>query len=317
MKRRPLLDGWPLSLGLMALTWCSVLYVGQAYDGAETLAGGWRFAVPLMAILYAHEFGHYIAARLHGVDISPPYFIPFPNFLGTMGAVIAMRARIRSRNALLDIGAAGPLAGMIVAVPVLVIGMLESAIVPSLPRSTLGPPGLLGIPEAVGGYVQEGHSLFYELLLFLVRGGVPAGHDINLTSTALAGWAGLLVTMINLIPVGQLDGGHVAYALFGPAQDRYGRLVCRLLPVVALLSSASFTLRGWLLDHGPGSMVGNVQAGLSWLVWWALLKFMLRGENAAHPPTDDDVLSPGRRRIAWLTLALIPMLFMPSWLRVQ
>lgn len=317
MSRRPLLDGWPLSLGLMVITWCSVLYVGQSYEEGDTLLSGWPFAVPLMAILTAHEFGHYIAARLHRVDISPPYFIPFPNILGTMGAVIAMRDRIRSRNALLDIGAAGPLAGMAVAIPVLVFGMLESPVDVSLPRGTLGPAGRLGIPDVVGGYLQEGHSLFYELLLLVVRGGVPAGHDIQLTSTAFAGWAGLLVTMINLIPVGQLDGGHVAYALFGPQQDRYGRVVLRLLPVLALVSSAVLTLRGWLLDHGPASMAGNLQAGVPWLIWWAVLKFLLRGDNAAHPPTDDDTLSPTRRKVAWLTLALFPLLFMPAWLRVQ
>jgi membrane-associated protease RseP (regulator of RpoE activity) len=317
VSRRPLLDGWPLALVLMGVTWYSVFSAGQGHEGADTLAAGWTFAVPLMAILTAHEFGHYIAARLHGVDISPPYFIPFPNFFGTMGAVIAMRARIPSRNALLDIGAAGPLAGMAVAIPVLVVGMLESPIAPSPPRGTLGPAGALGIPEVVGGYLQEGHSLFYDLMLLLVRGGIPEGHDIHLTPTALAGWAGLLVTMINLLPVGQLDGGHVAYALLGPAQDRYSRLVLRALPVLAVLSSALLVLRGWLLNHGPGSLVGNVMAGFPWLVWWVVLKLMLRGDNANHPPTDDDTLSPGRRKVAWLTLALFPLLFMPAWLRAQ
>ncbi len=308
---------WPLALLLMGVTWYSVFHAGQEHTGATSLLAGWTFAVPLMAILTAHEFGHYIAARLHGVDISPPYFIPFPNFFGTMGAVISMRGRIRSRDALLDIGAAGPLAGMAVAIPVLVIGILESKIAPELPRGTLSAATEGATPAMVGGYLQEGHSLFYDFLLLVLRGGIPAGHDIQLSPTALAGWAGLLVTMINMLPVGQLDGGHVAYALFGPKQDVYGRRFVRALPLLAVLCSAGLVLRGWLLDHGPVSLFGNALAGLPWLVWWLFLKFMLRGGQDAHPPTDDDTLSPIRRRVAWGTLALFPLLFMPAWLRVQ
>ncbi|MCA9577863.1 MAG: site-2 protease family protein [Polyangiales bacterium] len=317
MSRRPWGDGWPASLGLMAVTWYSVFYVGQMHEGAESLWGGYPFAVPLMSILLAHEFGHYIAARRHGVDISPPYFIPFPNFLGTMGAVISMRGRIRSRDALLDIGAAGPLAGMAVALPVLVVGVLESPIAPAPARGTLGPPDALGIPEFVGGFIQEGHSLLYDALILVLRGGIPDGYDIHLTGTALAGWAGFLVTMINLIPAGQLDGGHVAYAVFGARQDTYSRRVVAVLPWVALASSALLVLRGWWLHHGPVSMAGNVQAGLPWLVWWGFLRFITRGDNAQHPPTDDDQLSPVRRKVAWVTLLLFPLLFMPAWIRMQ
>ena len=147
------------------------------------------------------------------------FFIPVPFFLlGTMGAVIQIRERIRSRNALLDIGAAGPLAGMVVAVPIVAYGIAASPVEP--------------LPDA--NYMIEGRSLLYLAMLHGIKGEIPAGYDIMLTPTALAGWAGLLVTMINLLPFGQLDGGHVAYALWGPRQDRVSQIVIRLLPVLAV-----------------------------------------------------------------------------------
>ena len=149
------------------------------------LQTGWVFSVPLMAILLAHEFGHFFAGRYHRVDVSPPYFIPIPFFLlGTLGAVIQIRERIRSRNALLDIGAAGPLAGLAVALPVIIYGIATSPVEP--------------LPE--GPYMLEGRSLLYLGLLSWLKGPIPEGYDIMLTPTALAGWAGLLVTMINLLP---------------------------------------------------------------------------------------------------------------------
>ncbi|MCA9543650.1 MAG: site-2 protease family protein, partial [Myxococcales bacterium] len=197
---------WLLPLGLILLTFLSTLYVGAGMQGVEVnsvgaLLSGWTFSVPLMAILLAHEFGHYIAGRIHGVSISPPYFIPMPLvLLGTFGAVIRMRGRIRSRHALLDVGASGPLAGLAVALPVLAYGMWTSNIEP--------------LPES-GSFIIEGRSILYLGFLYALKGPIPEGHDIMLSPTAFAGWAGLLVTMINLIPVGQLDGGHVAYALFG------------------------------------------------------------------------------------------------------
>src|SRR5688572_30026696 len=189
------------------------------------LLDGWTFAVPLMSILLAHEFGHFIAGRIHGVDVSPPFFIPMPiPPLGTMGAVIRMRRPIRTRNALLDVGAAGPLAGMVVAVPVLIWGLLLSDVRP--------------LPET--GYLMEGRSLLYLGLLHAVHGSIPAGHDVFLSPTAFAGWAGLLVTMINLLPVGQLDGGHVAYALLGPKQDDWSLRIRRALPVLAAAVTAAY-----------------------------------------------------------------------------
>ena len=211
---------------LIALTFLSTFYVGAAQvlrrppTSVDELWTGWVFSLPLMAILLAHEFGHFFAGMYHRIDVSPPYFIPVPFFLlGTLGAVIQMRERIRSRNALLDIGAAGPLCGMLVALPVVVYGIATSPVEP--------------IPE--GEYFVEGRSILYLAILHGLKGPIAAGHDVLLSPTALAGWAGLLVTMINLLPFGQLDGGHIAFALLGPRQNRISRLVLRLLPLVAVL----------------------------------------------------------------------------------
>ena len=300
---------WTISITLMIATLLSTLYVGASMvlrhtpTSAVELAQGWVFAIPLMAILMTHEFGHFIAGRLHRVDISPPYFIPVPFFLlGTLGAVISLRERIRTRNALLDIGAAGPLAGLIVAIPIFAYGIATSPIEP-LPTE--------------GNYLVEGRSILYAALLWGIKGPIPAGHDIMLTPTALAGWAGLLVTLINLAPFGQLDGGHVGYALLGKKQDRISRAVLRALPVLALIVCIAYGLPSYLRHDPEPRLVANATAGVQWLVWAALLWLMTRASGSAHPPTEDESLSPRRRIIGWVTLALFVVLFMPSWLRVQ
>jgi membrane-associated protease RseP (regulator of RpoE activity) len=249
---------------------------------------GWRFAVPLMAILVTHEFGHYFAAKYHGVPASLPYFIPLPpplSPLGTMGAVISMPQRIKSRNALLDIGAAGPLAGMVVAIPVLLIGLAQSQVKP-----------------LSGTGMMEGQCLLYSLLKYAVHGPIAPGYDVTLTSTAFAGWVGLLLTMLNLLPIGQLDGGHIAYALFGDRQDR----VAGVLHVGLV---AAFVYNLWLY--------GDITPGLVWLVWFALLAGLRRlsgGMN--HPPTEPGPLSPMRRRTAVACLVLFVLLFMPTPMRM-
>jgi len=308
-ERRSTVVEWRLPLLLMPVTFASMLYVGAFMEGVlverpQDILAGWPFAVPLMAILFAHEMGHYVAGRIHGVDISPPYFIPFPfGVFGTLGAVIQMRGRITSRDALLDVGVSGPLAGMAVAVPVLVYGVATSEVGPN---------------EYEGAYLLEGHSLFYEALLLAIHGGIPTGEDIHLTSTAFAGWAGLLVTMINMIPIGQLDGGHVAYALFGPRQDRYSKRLLFFLPVLAALVSAYYGAHSWIAG-APGDVIErDLGAGLPWLVWAVLLFVMqTRMTGWAHPPTDDDRLSPRRRRVAIAALVMFALLFMPAWIRTR
>ncbi len=298
---------WTVPVVLMVLTFLSTLFVGAQMVNGKTpsnvseLLDGWVFSLPLMGILMAHEFGHFTAGVIHKVDISPPYFIPVPFFfLGTMGAVIQMRERIRSRNALLDIGAAGPLAGLVIAIPVVIYGIHTSP-VEALPES---------------GYLIEGRSPLYLAMLDAIKGPIPPGQDIMLTPTALAGWAGLLVTMINLLPFGQLDGGHVAYALIGPKQDRVSRWVLRLLPIMALLVCIAYGLPSYLAGDRGDRLIANAMAGVQWMVWAALLYGMTRFAGSDHPPTEDDTLSPRRRVIAVFTLSFFVLLFMPSWLRV-
>jgi membrane-associated protease RseP (regulator of RpoE activity) len=292
---------------LFAATLVSVFLAGAGMEGtpvdlrdpisiARALPHGWRFAVPVMAILLTHEFGHYFAARLHRVEASLPYFIPMPlvNPFGTMGAVIAMRGRIKSKNALLDIGASGPLAGLVVALPVLWYGLATSEVHP-----IAGPASL------------EGQNLLYLAMKRIILGPIPEGYDVFLNPIAFAGWTGLFVTALNLLPVGQLDGGHIAYSLFGARQNRYGALIHYGLLAIFAYNVIKFlgpvVLAGaW---DGLGQAIGN---SLFWLFWFGLLFLVRRIGGSDHPPTDPGELSPGRRVVAILSLALFVVLFMPT-----
>ena len=302
-----------LHVGLFLVTVVTVLVAGGNHavlfgDEPFTLANlwkGWPFAVPLLAILLAHEFGHYIAARIHNVPASLPYFLPMPiSPVGTMGAIITMRRRIESRKALLDIGASGPLAGMVVALPVLVWGLLHSEVKP------ITEPAML-----------EGQCLLYSLIKQATVGSIPEGSDVFLHPTAFAGWVGLLVTMINLVPVGQLDGGHVAYALLGKKQDSVAKIVHFGLLGVFFVTFSYHFLRDIL-----GGDVGNMPLsdavydiasnafwmGAFWLLWFGLLfllRFLSRGN---HPPVEPGELGRVRIAIGVGTLLLFILLFMPT-----
>lgn len=305
--------GWPLALILFGLTLFSVFLTGALYGAKEPpaslldmvrmLPSGWRFAVPLLSILLVHEFGHYFAAKHHGVAVSPPFFLPAPivSPFGTLGAIISMRDRIRSRNALLDIGAAGPLAGLVVALPVIAIGIATSDVSPltSFVHD--------GVEHAT--YVQEGQSLLYVAMKRVICGPIPAGWDLNMNAVAFAGWVGLFVTALNLIPIGQLDGGHIAYALFGERQNRYARIVHFALLGAMLYNLARFVLPVLGDWDAVARGVGN---SLFYLVWFVVLGLMRRFSGGNHPPTDPSVLSPRRRWIALGCLALFVLLFMPT-----
>ncbi|MFO0552161.1 MAG: site-2 protease family protein [Polyangiaceae bacterium] len=290
---------------LFLATTFSVFFAGAGYSGTldvnagviaflRSLGGGWRFAIPLLAILLCHEFGHYIAARIHRVPASLPYFIPAPMLspFGTMGAVIAMPDRIRSRNALLDIGAAGPLCGIAVAIPVLLFGLATSRV------------------EVLDGpYLQEGQSLLYLAMKRVVLGPIPAGSDVSLNATAFAGWVGLFVTAINLIPVSQLDGGHIAYALFGEAQDTYAIWLHRGLFVAFLFNVGKFVVPAVMHGTSVGTAIGN---SIFYLFWFGLLALIRWRSGQNHPPTDAGELSSTRRLVAGGCLVLFVLLFMPT-----
>ena len=205
-----------LNLLLFIATIFTTLLVGSLLFSAETLPEpsfstsgfteflqilwrGWPFSLSILTILGAHELGHYFAARYHKVNVSLPYFIPVPTIIGTMGAFIAIREPIKNRRALFDIGASGPLAGLVFAIPILAIGLATSDFTVYNPQ------------------FAEGNSILYALMKVIVLGQYyPSnGVDVQLNQMAYAGWCGLLVTGINLMPVGQLDGGHSAFVLFG------------------------------------------------------------------------------------------------------
>ena len=231
-----------------------------------------------MLILGAHELGHYFAARYHKVPVSLPYFIPMPfSIIGTLGAFIRLKAPIKNRRALLDIGAAGPLAGFVFAVPILLIGLASS--------ETTTPP-------ESGGYMLEGNSILYALMKIAVFGRfLPDGsEDVLLNQVAWAGWVGLLVTALNLIPLGQLDGGHIAYVLFGR------RAKALFWPVIFGLVALT------LITSTP-----------TWAVWIILLFFA--GRRYAEPLDDVTELDGRRRAIAIFTLALFFLVFVPIPLR--
>jgi len=260
---------------------------------------GWVFATPLMGILLCHEFGHYMLARRHHVEVSPPYFIPFPNLIGTVGAFISIRSPIRNRRVLLDIGAAGPLAGFVPSVIALALGYYYSTTGPMVTDVKV---------------VEFGDSMLTLGLQHMIIGPIPEGFAVWIHPVGLAGWVGLFVTMLNLLPIGQLDGGHVAYALFGRRQ--------------------------WMV--GPLALAGLILLGLTVSVWWwMLLGFLVvffliviivvriiygvkvplstlwRGEILRHPAIpDEEPLNPRRRVIGWLCLVIFVLCFIPLPIQV-
>jgi len=251
-----------------------------------TLQGGIAFGATLMAILTCHEFGHYIAARRHHVDVSLPYFIPLPPMisLGTLGAVIRMNKPIDDRRALFDVGAAGPIAGLVVAIPLLVIGLSISDVGPVTPDGQL-----------------EGNSLLYMLLKYLVFGmRLPNPYiDVNLHPMALAAWVGLLVTMINLMPIGQLDGGHVARAAFGQTHEKWSQRLHIALPIVGAV--VAIVMFAAARAHGYGVIAALSYAkfgAIPWLVWTLMLAVIRGRAGEYHPAVGDVPLDPLRRRLA-------------------
>jgi membrane-associated protease RseP (regulator of RpoE activity) len=267
----------------------------------DLFLGGIPFAVALLAILLSHEFGHYLAGRYHKTAVTLPYFIPLPgSILGTLGAVIRMKEPPRNRKILLDIGLAGPLAGFVVALPILFVGLALSHLT-TLPASASANAGvslegnsilyllakyvtrgqLLPAPESYGGVSQIAYWLRY---FFLGRPIPFGGVDVLVHPLAWAGWAGMLVTALNLIPAGQLDGGHLIYVLFGRRASRLWIVI-----VVAMIA------------------MGFVWAG--WWIWAALIFFL--GRSFAQPLDEITPLDGRRRALAIVGLVIFVLTFTP------
>ena len=279
MRRLPYLH-----LILFLLTFVSTVFVGAYHQGVDMITDpqlvirepwlllkGIPFSLTLLLILGVHEASHYISSMRHGVDATLPYFIPMPNLFGTLGAFIKMKSPIKTRNALMDIGASGPIAGFVVSLVVVIIGLFLSKATP-----------MSGTQD---GQFVFGPSLLFYGLTVLILGPIPKNYGIDLHSMAFAGWIGFFVTALNLIPVGQLDGGHIAYALLGKKQETISKF---LVGVLVALGVAVFY--GWLI--------------------WAVLLLVL---GLRHPPIiyDEIPLDRKRKLIGWAALVIFVLTFVP------
>lgn len=292
---------------LFVLTVFSVMMAGAQIDGPipEDFVGqmlllirniftGWPFAVSLLGILLAHELGHYFMSRYHKTPATLPYFIPFPfSPLGTMGAAILMRGTPKNKRILFDIGVAGPIAGLVVAIPVLLLGLSlsELDVINPVPNGFIEGNSILYLLAKYLVFGQwlpapvEPQGFLYWLRYFFTGGPIPyGGLDVFINSVAFAGWAGILVTALNLIPAGTLDGGHVVYSLFGEKARKAFPFIIGLLVILG------FFWNGW------------------WL--WAALLFWL-GRVNAQPLDQITTLDPTRRIIGYAMILVFLLVFTP------
>lgn len=252
--------------------------VSRVWGNLDLLELGLSFSVPLLTILLAHEMGHYLACRRYRLPATLPYFLPLPSMLGTLGAFIRIKAPLRNRRELFDVGIAGPIAGFVALIPFLFYGVAHST--PALRPTELRLGETIALP---------GHCLAIELVSRLFHGPLGSDMVLNLHPYALAAWFGLLATSINLIPLGQLDGGHILYAVSRRWQRRLA------LPVWAGLAAAGFLWPGW------------------WL--WCVLTVVFR---VFHPPVQNEAapLGRGRKILAAVALLILALSFMPRGIMV-
>lgn len=239
------------------------------------LHGLW-YSLTILAILGLHEMGHYVACLRYGVIATRPYFLPAPVLLtGTLGAFIRIKSRIPNKTALFDIGIAGPLAGFVVAVPSLFIGLMLSRVD--------------RLPEDSSGLIELGEPLLFKFAAWLVWGTVPDGYSINMHPMAFAAWFGLLATALNLFPIAQLDGGHISYAVLGARSTFVTLFMVGVAIFLATLSS-------------------------SWIVWTVLLVVMLFTLGPRHPPTlyDDEPINRERMILAAVAMLILALCFTPA-----
>jgi len=229
------------------------------------------YAAVLIVILLGHEMGHYLTCRFYRIEATLPFFIPAPTLIGTLGAFIKIKSPITRRKQLFDIGVAGPLTGFLLSLPALIYGLSLSKVVPAIPRE-----------EAM----VFGEPLLLKIIAGLMFRGVPAQSDLFLHPVAFAGWVGILVTAFNLFPVGQLDGGHVSFALLGEKSKR----LAQMLLVVFVIMGIFF----WI----------------GWIVWTLVIVLL----GLRHPRVIDDRerLSPSRRFIGAVILLIFILSFIPA-----
>jgi membrane-associated protease RseP (regulator of RpoE activity) len=293
---------------LFVLTCFTTLLAGTMFSGSPTfdafrtsrepfqwMLSGLPFAATLLAILVVHEFGHYFTARARGAAVSLPYFIPAPPVIfmaGTLGAIIRMRSAVRDRNALFDIAAAGPLAGLAVALPAAMLGLAWSTLVPAPP----------------GPHLVFGESILTRALVFLRFGALPDGMVVSTHPIADAAWFGFLVTALNLLPAGQLDGGRIGYALLPRHHATLGRVtVAALVTLGAVVAALQYVARPELTSLIPG---------VNWFVLATLIRFAL---GYGHGPLLDPLepLTRGRRVVGIACLILLVLMLPPVLIRAD
>lgn len=296
----------PTALGVDGIPWTNVatflltvltsLFAGALWYhvplGGDPLAllQGWPFALAVLTVLGVHESGHYVMSRYHGVQASLPYFIPMPNIFGTLGAVIRMKGRIPDRRALFDIGVAGPLAGLVAAVVVSVVGLYLDPI--TVPDRVLNDPNARRF--------AFGSPLLLQFLSWAT--GQPLSYDVPraVNPVVFGGWVGMFVTFLNLIPVGQLDGGHISRAMFGNYQET----------IAALVPAGLFGLAGYLYTFRDVGIYPSALWG-----FWGLLAVAVAYAGPATPVYDEPLDRP-RIAVGVLTFALGALCFMPVPFRI-
>lgn len=244
---------------LFVLTFITTTFFGSLMEGGDplTLSGflmGIPYSLSLMTVLLLHEMGHFIMSRYYGVSVSYPYFIPAPNFIGTFGAFIKMKSPIPTKRALFDIGFAGPFAGFVASLVAVYIGLEWSKVIP--------------VKEVPEGSIRLGSCIAFDVMVKVVKGNIPEGYELYLGPVAFAGWLGLFVTAMNLIPIGQTDGGHILYAVVG----RYHGIFAFLF-IVGLLILGVLKWPGWL--------------------FWALIITLI---GIWHPPVINPIVPLDRKR---------------------
>ena len=243
----------------------------EVLKNPEVIKLSFVYAAVLIAILLAHEMGHYLTCRFYGIDATLPYFIPAPTLIGTLGAFIKIRSPITRKHQLFDVGIAGPLAGFVLAVPATIYGLSLSKVIAPLPSE---------------GSIAFGEPLLFKMMSGLMFQGLPENYDMILHPVAFAGWVGILVTALNLFPIGQLDGGHIIYAVFGQKSRTFGRPI-----IIAFIAMGVFFWIGWFI--------------------WALLIAVI---GLKHPRVfDEEVpLSAGRRLLSLAVVIIFVLSFIPD-----